>query len=182
MKIYTEIPPDLPLTALTFGTFDGLHLGHQALLQKMREKRTHTTLLTFTNHPLEILKPEAPIPATLTPLPLKLALLGQYGLDIVITLPFTKEIAAMSFEEWLNQFPLSYLILGEDALFGKDQLGTPERVRAFANGHFAVEYLPKVLFDGLPISSTRIRQEIAQGRLDKAAELLGRSYLEEKHV
>lgn len=177
MKLYFSLPKNLPKTSLTIGTFDGLHLGHQTIIRKMRELSSHTTLLTFLNHPAEIIKPELKAPKLLTPTPIKLSLLDKLGVDAVIVLPFTKEFAKTSYQELLNEFSLSHLVFGKGDYFGKNREGTEENVRRYAEGkNIFVEYLDKKLHEGAPISSSRIRSLIKENRLEEASELLGRPF------
>jgi riboflavin kinase/FMN adenylyltransferase len=159
-------------TALTIGFFDGVHLGHRALLEALR-KQPHVTILTFSNHPKEIFHP--PAPPLLIPFTEKIALLQKYA-DHLMVLPFTKEFAQTSFEQLLSQFNLSHLLLGEGAVFGKNREGNEINVRLFAKREgFTVEYLPKRLFEGNPISSSRIREALERGDQQLANQLLGKA-------
>lgn len=176
MKIYSEIPQDLPRTALTIGTFDGVHIGHQALLTRLKNCFSHATVLTFTNHPLEILKPDQ-APKLLTSISVKLELLEKYGIDVAITIPFTKELANLTYEAFLDPFPLAYLVLGADTAFGKNREGNRANILKLAQTRgFKVEYLEKVLFDGEPVSSRRIRTAIANKDFNTAKQLLGHQH------
>jgi riboflavin kinase/FMN adenylyltransferase len=159
-------------TALTIGFFDGVHLGHQSLLKQLRAK-PHATILTFSNHPQAIFHP--PAPELLIPLEEKISLLKQYA-DEVIVLPFTPEFAATPFEILLSQFDLSHLIFGIGSAFGKNREGNETAVRSYAKprGIF-VEYLPKALLKGEPISSSRIRRALVAGEMKLAHQLLGKS-------
>lgn len=182
MKIYTSIPSDLPPTALTIGTFDGVHLGHRTLLKRLRECGSHSTVLTFTNHPLEILSPPH-VPVLLTSLPEKLSLLEECGVDTVIAIPFTQELAALSYEAFIAQFRLTHLILGAGDAFGKNREGSPANlIRLSKEKGFSVEFLDKVLLDGQPISSRRIRAALSSNDFETAARLLGRPLKTETHV
>lgn len=157
-------------TALTIGFFDGVHLGHQYLLKKLRA-HPHATILTFSTHPKELFNP--PAPPQLLPLNEKLSILRNYA-DQLLVLPFNQDLANLTYNELLSQFDLSHLILGEGAVFGHNREGNETRLRAYAKEHgFTVEYLPKILFEGEPISSSRIRKAIASGQADLAAQLLG---------
>ncbi len=158
-------------TALTIGFFDGVHLGHQKLLKRLREC-PHTTILTFSNHPKSLFHP--PAPQLIIPLSEKLSLLKAYA-DELIVIPFTLEYAATSYEKLLSQFDLSHIILGSGSSFGKNREGNETNVRKYAAPrHIVVEYIPKTLFDNEPISSSRIRQALAAGNLTLAQHLLGR--------
>src|SRR5437867_2214641 len=103
-------------TALTIGFFDGVHIGHQALLRQLR-KYPHSTILTFSNHPQSILNPPPPMP--ITSLARKKELLQAYC-DELIVVPFTLEFASTSFDTLLFQFNPSHLILGSGSVFGRN--------------------------------------------------------------
>lgn len=159
-------------TALTIGFFDGVHLGHQALLKRLRAY-PHATILTFSNHPQSLFKP--PAPQQIISLEEKLTLLKAYA-DEVISLPFTPEFAQTSFEELLSRFDLSAIVLGTGSVFGKNREGSEERVREYAAKHgIEIHYIPKTLFDGEPVSSSRIRKAFAEGNINLAHQLLGKS-------
>ena len=158
-------------TALTIGFFDGVHLGHQALLKRLRT-HPHATILTFSNHPKDLFNP--PAPPLLLPLTEKIALLKTYA-DEVIVLPFNQELADTPFDTLLSRFNLSHLILGAGSVFGQNRTGDETAVRKYAqeNG-FSVEYISKAQFNGEPISSSRIRKAIAADDLNLVKQLLGR--------
>lgn len=158
-------------TALTIGFFDGVHLGHQKLLKRLRE-HAHATILTFSTHPQAVIKP--PAPPILIPLEEKMALLKPYA-DEVIVLPFTPEFAATPYDKLLSQFDPTHLILGAGSVFGKNREGNEVNVRKYGESRgIVVEYIPKVLFCNEPISSSRIRQALAAGDQTLAQQLLGR--------
>lgn len=175
MKIYTSLPTDLPPTGLSIGTFDGVHLGHRALFKRLLAIAPVATVLTFSNHPLEILKPNE-APPLLTPLPQKLRLLEACGLDAVIAIPFTAEFAFLTYADLLARFPLTHLILGEGDAFGKNREGDQAHLLRLAlERKFCVEYLPKITIDGDVVSSRRIRALLASGDPEAASRLLGYS-------
>ena len=158
-------------TALTIGFFDGVHLGHQKLLKRLRE-HPHATILTFSNHPQSLFKP--PAPELLISLEEKKRLLKPYA-DLVVVLPFTTEFAATPFDQLLQTFAPSHLILGTGSAFGKDREGNEANVRNYARTRgITVEYIEKELFRNEPVSSSRIRQALADGNATLAHQLLGR--------
>lgn len=157
-------------TALTIGFFDGVHIGHQALLKQLRT-HPHTTILTFSNHPLDLIKP--PAPPLLIPYEERIRRLRAYA-DELIVVPFTASFAETTYEELLAQFSLSHLLLGKGSVFGKNREGNETNVRRYAAKYgFAVTYLPKLLFQGEPVSSSRIRQALQAGNTSLAQQLLG---------
>jgi riboflavin kinase/FMN adenylyltransferase len=175
--------PDQPV-ALSIGMFDGVHRGHQALLQRLTDQTSPSAVLTFSNHPLTVLRPDLPPPVPITTSLQKQRLLERYGLDFLIVLPFTPAFATLSFNELLEKIPLTHLVLGQGAAFGKNREGTEERVRAWAQPRsVSVEYVEKVVFDGAPVSSTRVRKALADHDVSLAEHLLGYplSFLEMTH-
>lgn len=182
MKIYSEIPKNLPPLALTIGTFDGVHLGHQALLKALKAKEAPAAVLTFSTHPLEVLRPPAPL--WICSLDERLKFFEECGIDIAIAIPFSSALAATPYDAFLAQFPLRYLLLGEGDTLGKNRQGNREALTAYAEKNsFAFEYYPKLWLEGQIISSTRIRAAIASNDLSLASRLLGRTQpLEATHV
>lgn len=177
----SEIPKLPAPLGLTIGTFDGVHLGHLALLVHLRKQvspKGTLAVLTFSNHPASILR--SPLPQ-ITTLAHKMLLLEKAGVDLLILLPFTQEMAQTSFEEFLKNvrehYPFVFLVLGEGASFGKNREGDASKIQELGKKWgFQAEYLKKFEKEGLPISSGVIRREIEKGDLEKAAFLLGRPY------
>ncbi len=171
---------------LTIGNFEGVHLGHQALLQIMiarKKKRESIVVITFENHPKTVFAPDTPT-LRLTTLDHKLQLLSAYGVDATVLLPFTKDLAAKTYQEFLQQvqsaIPFRHLVLGKGATMGKNREGNEENIKTFSQkASFSVEYVEKTMVEDQIISSNRIRSTITQGNLEQAAKLLGRplSYL-----
>jgi riboflavin kinase / FMN adenylyltransferase len=171
-------------TVVTVGTFDGLHRGHQAVLAEMvrrAEARALTSVLvTFDPHPLEIVNPAA-APKLLTLPEEKQELLGGTGLDRVVLLPFTQDVAAQSAEEFVRRLRgehgMRELVLGYDHGFGRGRTGDAALVRRLGAAEgFDVGVVDAVREDGQPISSTLIRAAVAHGDLDAAVRWLGRPY------
>lgn len=178
-----ELPSINTHCGLTLGTFDGVHLGHQSLLNHLRKKLQATqplVVFTFSNHPSHHFTPSHPTPLICPPLQ-KARLLGDYGADIVILVPFTATFACLSFDLFLRtlsqKLPISQLVLGIGATFGKNKEGNEERVRLIAPTlGCEVEYAPKLMLHGAPISSRRIRTLISQAAFSNIAQCLGRPY------
>jgi riboflavin kinase/FMN adenylyltransferase len=174
MKIVRSIEK-LPY-ALTIGNFDGLHRGHQQLISALKKTGLRTAVLTFSNHPSEVLKIASPAPLLSTQ-EHKLRLLEQAGVDLAIVLPFTKELAAETYDHFLEHLKehlcFTHLILGKGSALGHRQLGTQNKVEALGKTlGFKAEYIDKFL----EVSSGAIRQALQQGDLTTVHLLLGRPF------
>jgi len=168
---------------LTIGIFDGVHLGHQKIIKTLTEgasqKNVPSVALTFDPHPATVLA-GAVIPK-LTTQTEKLKILNDLGVDIVITLPFTPEIAnlpALDFITMLrNRLNFTYLVTGFDFALGKNRQGNNEYLNAIGNEmgfqHSAIPALEK---EGNIISSTSIRNAIMNGAISSASSRMGRYY------
>ncbi|MEG1610572.1 MAG: bifunctional riboflavin kinase/FAD synthetase [Bilophila sp.] len=171
-------------TSVTIGNFDGVHLGHQALLELTRTHAiaggTLPVAVTFDPHPLEVLTPHAP--PRLTTTRERLALLDAAGMALVVLLTFTRELAAMPPDLFVRRILLDglnmrQLFLGYDFSLGKGRAGTPE-VLARLGEHegFQVDQLPALSVHEDVVSSTRIRELLRLGQVWEASALLGRPY------
>ena len=169
---------------VTVGTFDGLHRGHQRVLaevvRRAGQRGLASVLVTFDAHPLEVLNPAA-CPKLLTLPEEKQDLLAGTGLDRLVVLPFTREVAQQSPEEFIRRLraehALRELVLGYDHAFGRGRSGDEALVRRLgAADGFDVAVVDAVREDGQPISSTLIRAAVAHGDLTAAARWLGRPY------
>jgi riboflavin kinase/FMN adenylyltransferase len=172
-------------TVLTIGAFDGVHRGHQALIGQVvaraRASDRLAALITFYPHPAAVLAPER-APLYLTTPGEKLALLEALGVDLVALLSFTRELAATPGWEFMEatrrHLRVRELWAGPDFTLGQGREGTLSRLRAWGEGlGFEVHALePAVVAtdEGLVISSSRIRALLAEGRVDKATQMLGR--------
>lgn len=175
----------MPGAVATVGTFDGVHRGHQAVLaeivRRARAGGRDSVVVTFDPHPLEIVNPAA-APRLLTLPAERHALLVACGVDRVVTLPFTAELARLSPEEFVRsvlraEVGMQELVLGHDHGFGRGRSGDVDTVRRIgAADGFAVDVVDPVRDDGQPISSTLIRTAVAHGDLALAGRWLGRCY------
>lgn len=157
---------------LCIGIFDGVHRGHQHLIQYLKELGGKSVLLTFSNHPSEILGRSAP--KSIIPQEEKIAILRKL-VDEVLVIPFTLQLAELTYEQFLEPYPIRHLVLGEGAALGRGRQGTPERLRELGKKrNFEVHVVPHLCDAGAPISSTRIRALLASGEKDEAERLLGR--------
>jgi riboflavin kinase/FMN adenylyltransferase len=167
------------------GNFDGLHVGHQALIRHVTARAAETNgralLVTFEPHPIQVLAPHLGI-KLLDTLEEKSRWAKRYGIEEVIAIPFTKRFAAQSPERFVRnvlrrRLRLDELFVGKDFAFGKDRAGTVkdlERLGALAG--IRVGLVPPVVVDGVPVGSRRIRELLAQGRVAETAKLLGRPF------
>ena len=167
--------------ALAIGNFDGVHLGHQALLQQLldtaRERGLAPAVMTFEPHPREFFTPEQ-APARLTSLREKLELFAEAGVQYAYACHFNGRFAAVGAETFMQDIlrdalGVRAILVGDDFRFGAGRGGT---AADFAHAGFELVSLSQVELDGVRVSSTAIRNALAQGRLADAARLLGRPY------
>lgn len=180
VKSIVDIPRIEGPIVLTIGVFDGVHLGHQAILKELHKetkKGGKRVLLTFTNHPSTYLNPSRPVPFII-PFTQRLALLEEGGIDLVIALPFDGAFANQTYEEFFKKLhealPFNHLIVGDDARFGKEREGGPKELKALDLFH--VTYLSKETYHKETISSGIIRSYLEHGDLKKVKKMLGRPY------
>jgi riboflavin kinase / FMN adenylyltransferase len=176
--------PRIP-SVVTIGNFDGVHLAHQRLLHRVvevaRPLGALATAITFEPHPIKILAPEH-APKVLTPLPRKIDLLAATGIDLLVVLPFTRELAHQSPLEFVRTVlvePLrtASVHVGPNFRFGYRQSGDTEVLEALGSQEgFRVEILPMLRVRGDRVSSTRIRELVTEGQVQKAQRLLGRPF------
>ncbi len=175
--------------AVAVGVFDGLHRGHQALIARAvaRAAGGRCVAVSFDPHPDLVLAKEFLARAPLTPIPEKQERLAALGAELHV-LPFTRELAALSPEAFVDEHlvrPLrpSWLVVGEDFALGRGRAGDVARLRAIGReSAFEVEAVPLLSDGGEPITSTRIRELLAAGRVAEAGSLLGRRYTLAGHV
>jgi len=174
----SQLAPHPGMTGLAIGVFDGVHLGHQAVVRSLEGK---VAALTFEPHPLAIIAPDR-VPPRLTTLEQKVAYLRAQGTVAVIAVKFDaalRELSPASFvDEIARIFPdLKHVAIGKSWSFGRNREGNAARLAELASAHgFEVKAIAPVQLDGAAVSSTRIREAIFQRRFDEAARLLGRSY------
>ena len=178
-----EVSADLGRTVVTIGNFDGVHLGHQHVVRTAREVAArfgldHVVAVTFDPHPIAVLRPEH-APPTLTEIDERVALLGAAGVDDVLVVPFSREIADWSPERFVEEILVDALhagavVVGANFRFGKRAAGDVATLRELGAVHgFETE---GIALDGGPQvwSSTYVRTCLAAGDVEGAAECLGR--------
>lgn len=171
---------ELPKTAVTIGNFDGVHLGHQAMISQLKNKAKtldlKTLVIIFEPQPLEFFKGyEAP--PRINSLREKVEYLTELGVDYIAIAKFDNQFRSLSAEHFADilkhQLNTHSLVLGDDFHFGKDRQGNSEFLKDYG---FEVTNLQTIDFNGERVSSTRIRQVLQAGDLALAAKLLGRPY------
>jgi riboflavin kinase / FMN adenylyltransferase len=178
-------PTDDRATVATVGMFDGVHRGHRMLFQRVfddaRTLNARSAVVTFDPHPLEVLAPDK-APCMLTTLEQRLALFEDEGFDVALVLPFNRELAALTPQEFakaalVDELNVTKIIVGEDFRFGHDRAGDVQTLREIGKSDGFEAEAVGLLGDGeSKISSTVIRRQIAEGDVEGAAELLGRRW------
>ena len=188
MKVFRDLESIGPLAAphVGIGNFDGVHLGHQRILeaaiQHARAAGGASVAMTFDPHPLSILRPTGR-PPLITPLGEKIRLMEQIGLDVLLLVPFTREFAALSAEAFVHEVLAGKVgarrvYVGPNVHFGRGGLGDLDLLlREGRKAGIEVDKVEAVLFDDRPISSTRIRENILRGDVERVARMLGRPYV-----
>lgn len=189
MRVFHDVAEVLPVThagcITAIGNFDGVHLGHQALILRCvrlaRERDKHAAVLTFSPHPSEVLKPGTAV-RRLTLTSEKLLLLEQLGVQTVLAQRFTPELSQLSPDAFFHRFleqglRASRIHVGRDFRFGKDRTGDTTWLKSMAESSgMELEVQPEVSHSGVRISSTAIRDLVCAGDIPTAGKLLGRPY------
>lgn len=187
MKIYKGLETEFNCKnpVVTIGTFDGLHIGHQKIIEKLTEEAQkingESVLLTFYPHPRSVIDSDHPI-SLLQAHEDKLVELEKLGLQHLIILPFTNELSTMSAYDFIKDILVAHIklkkiVLGYDHHFGNNREGNLD----FLNKHaqimdFEVIEIPAKEIDAIKISSTKIREAIQNGEIEKATKFLGKPY------
>ena len=186
MKVYSNIAalPAFTRAVVTIGTFDGVHLGHQQIIQQLKKEALRingeTVLVTFDPHPRKIVSTR-PL-ELLNTLPEKIALLERQGIDNLVVVPFTEAFANQSANGYIEDFLVQRfhphtVIIGYDHRFGKDRSGDFHLLEQYAREHaFELIEIPVHVIDEASISSTKIREALLQGNIGVAAQFLGYDY------
>jgi riboflavin kinase/FMN adenylyltransferase len=178
-------PPDAGPSAVALGAFDGIHLGHRAILgtavTQARAGKLQALACTFDRHPMEVLQPErAPLP--ITTLEERLELIAETGIDTTVVLPFTTAVASIEPKAFVQDVLVGTLkarevIVGFNHRFGRGARGDAELLEALAGPlGFRAHIVQALLVDGIAVSSSEIRAALQRGNLPAAARLLGRPY------
>ncbi len=172
-------------TALTVGVFDGVHLGHQHLLNKLVEQASQEKLLpgvvTFDRHPEEVISPGKGL-LCLTNLEQRKALIRGSGISLIVVLPFTLELSQFTAHEFISllrkYLGLRLLVVGPDFALGRNREGNPEALKMLGQElDFKVLQVPPFELEGVIVRSTLIRELLSRGELGKVAKFLGRKFI-----
>lgn len=168
---------------VALGMFDGVHLGHRALIRRTAEEAKESgakpVVFTFSNHPMEVLGGSVRL---LSDISERNRILTALGAAEVASVPFTRETAALSTEAFVDllqsRWKIRSLVVGYNYTCGDHGAGTPQTLAEIGRQcGFSVLVVPPVRYDGLPVSSTRIREAIERGEVELAERMLGRRYM-----
>ncbi|WP_317316853.1 bifunctional riboflavin kinase/FAD synthetase [Peptostreptococcus russellii] len=192
MKVYKNLDDiDFPFdTCVTIGNFDGVHKGHQTLINKTikysRENNLKSVVFTFSNHPVNYFKPGHV--KNIISYKEKYEVIERMGVDIYISIPFDESMTQISAEDYVSKILVEKLhvkkmVIGHDFTFARQREGNPEVLKELAKkNNFDVEVVDPVIMEGRRISSTDIRRAITEGDVVEAEELLGRYFAVEGEV
>lgn len=188
MKIYNsiqDIPSNEDTSVITIGTFDGVHLGHQHIINKLissaKKCQSKSVILTFFPHPRMVLQKDTTL-KLLSTLDEKIALLNSLGLDCLIVQPFSREFSRLTALDFVRkilvqQLHVKKLVIGYDHQFGRNREGNFEQLKEFSTVYgFEVEEIPAKDIENITVSSTKIRQALEAGNIEKATAFLGYPY------
>ena len=188
MMVFNDIAQvrNIPNAVVTIGTFDGVHIGHQAIFRKMRELAEtidgQTVVVTFSPHPRQVLNIDSSNLRFICTEEEKLKRIEQFGIDNVVIITFTKEFARTPSEDFIKNFIIerikpSYIVVGYDHHFGKNRMGDFDQLTQLGQQFsFKVERVEAQDVDEVAVSSTKIRHALAIGDVATANRLLGYPY------
>jgi riboflavin kinase/FMN adenylyltransferase len=187
MKVFRHIDrlPSFNKSVITIGTFDGVHIGHQKIIQQLQNEARacggESVLITFHPHPRHIVNPQLEL-MELTTLEERIQLLRQYGIDNLVVVPFTESFAALSAEDYIKDFLVAKfqphkIIIGYDHKFGNKREGDFRLLQLYAPAyHYEVIEIDEAIIQESIISSTKIRNALLNSNLQLANEFLGYPY------
>jgi riboflavin kinase/FMN adenylyltransferase len=188
IRTLEEIKQPFQRAVLTVGNFDGVHLGHQALFHTVTEKAEAiggtSVAMTFEPHPMKVIRPGYH-PPLITLLEQKIELIERADLEVLVVVPFTRTFASLSPREFvedvlIRKVGMAAMVVGSDYTFGKYRAGNVRQLRNFSELFdfelVVADWIQIVKENSKRISSTKIRELVTAGRVDKAPDLLGRYY------
>ncbi len=188
LKVYYNLSDFKPLenAIVTSGTFDGVHLGHQKILQILRETTEasggESVVLTFWPHPRMVVSQDSQSLKLLSTVEEKIALLEKQSVNHLLIVPFTREFSELSSEEYVQKILIETigtkkLVIGYDHHFGRNREGNFQYLEDNSDRFgIGIEEISRQEIDSLVISSTKIRQSLSEGNVKSANDLLGRNY------
>ncbi len=188
MRVFRDLDqlPEFRRAAITIGSFDGIHQGHQSIIRRLRELADQSggesVLITFYPHPRQVVYPSDKQLKLLCNQEEKIRLLEQFGLDNLVIVPFTVEFSQLTADEYIEKlligkFNPSYVVIGYDHRFGTGRQGDVNYLGWYAKKTgFELVVIEKQEADNIAISSTKIRQALENGEVEKANQLLGHFY------
>ncbi len=194
MKVY-RAAGELPVfrnAVVTIGTFDGVHTGHQQIIQQLKQEATaiggETVIITFDPHPRQVIFGSTKKIQLINTLDEKIELLAKQGIDHLAVMPFTESFSQFTAEQYIREFLVAQfrphtIIIGYDHRFGKGRAGDYHLMEAFsADCGYQLKEIPVHLINLLSVSSTRIRSAISEADISTANELLGYPFFFEAKV
>lgn len=185
MQVYSyPNDPDPAPSVITIGAFDGVHRGHQHLLKRARdsarEKRARVIAITFEPLPVQIFRPDD-FPGRILTNDRRRQLLYEYGADVVVELPFSRELASQTAAEFTEQMkqsgPVIEIWVGDDFALGKGREGTPDRLQELLADHGTVVHaIPRISWERREVSSSIVREHIMKGAAREASIVLGHRF------
>lgn len=188
MKVYKSFDkiPYIKNTILTVGTFDGVHLGHQFIINKLLNEglknNLRTVVLTIDPHPRLVIQPkDGKEVKLLTDIFERITLFERFGVENLVIIPFSYEFSRTSPEDfvrnYLNKIGFSKILIGHDHMFGRDRTGNFDLLKTLSNElDFEIERFEALTINNETISSTKIRDALSQGNIAKANSMLGYYY------
>ncbi len=188
MEVYNNLSelPEFENAVITIGSFDGVHRGHQKILDQIKQLATSingkSIVITFHPHPRIVLKPDDPGIRLINSIDEKVALIDSFGIDAVVVVPFTKEFLSQSPEEYIEHFLIKkfnpkYIVIGYDHKFGKNRAGDINFLKKYQlSANFNVIEIEKQEIESITISSSKIRKALDAGNIYTANQLLGHAF------
>jgi riboflavin kinase/FMN adenylyltransferase len=188
MRVYRSIekPIDIKNAVITIGTFDGVHRGHQSILQHINAEAKNingeSVVITFHPHPRLLLRPDDKSLQLISTLEEKLDLLEKYQVQNIVVVPFTRAFSTLSASEYITDFLVDKfhpkkIVIGYDHHFGNNRSGNIDMLISHQDKYnFTVDEISKKVVDEIDVSSTKIRKSLNEGNVKQAASLLGHEY------
>ncbi len=188
MRVFRDLNhlPAFKNSVITIGTFDGVHLGHQKIIERLnllaKQHGGESIIITFHPHPRIVINPGDKSLRLLNTVEEKAALLESYGIDNMVVVPFSRQFSEQEAEEYVRNFLVKnfnpkYIVIGYDHRFGKDRAGDFKLLEKMKEElGYELEEITREMLDDIAISSTKIRAALTSGNIALANELLGHTY------